>query len=76
LTGDGSVGQLWRCSDAQGLTRALHALALLLSGELSSAVRAHFERELSFAALGLKLQRAYLHLTRREHLHWATRERR
>lgn len=59
LTGAGSVGALWPCDDASGLRRALQSIARRLSPEMRVAVRTHFERELSFDALGLKLLGMY-----------------
>jgi glycosyltransferase involved in cell wall biosynthesis len=65
LTGDGAVGHLWRCGDAKSLTRALTALASRLNSGTSAGVSAHFEKELSFAAVGHKLRRAYTQVLER-----------
>jgi glycosyltransferase involved in cell wall biosynthesis len=62
LTGEGAVGQLWRCGDAESMTRSVLALASRSNAEARAAVRAHFEQEVSFAAVGRKLHRAYAHL--------------
>jgi glycosyltransferase involved in cell wall biosynthesis len=59
LTGAGRVGALWPCDDVQALTAAVLALAARLGPELRTAVRAHFENELSFGALGAKLVAMY-----------------
>jgi glycosyltransferase involved in cell wall biosynthesis len=59
LTGAGAVGSLWRCGDAAGLAGALRALAARCGAQARAAVRAHFERELSFDALGAKLAAMY-----------------
>ena len=59
LTGAGAVGSLWPCGDSQTLSRALQSLAARTGEGLRAAVRAHFERELSFAALGTKLVTMY-----------------
>jgi glycosyltransferase involved in cell wall biosynthesis len=59
LTGSGSVGALWPCGDAQGFAAALVSLVARPRFELRAAVRAHFERELSFDAVGRKLAAAY-----------------
>jgi glycosyltransferase involved in cell wall biosynthesis len=59
LTGAGAVGALWPCSDARSLAAALHAVAARVGVETRAAVRAHFERELSFDSLGAKLLAMY-----------------
>jgi glycosyltransferase involved in cell wall biosynthesis len=59
LTGAGAVGSLWPCGDAPALGAALAAAAQQTRRAVRSAVRAHFERELSFAALGAKLAAMY-----------------
>jgi glycosyltransferase involved in cell wall biosynthesis len=58
LTGGGAVGKLWPCGDRSALCAALQAVAQTGS-EARRAVRAHFERELSLAALGAKLAAMY-----------------
>ncbi|MGH9640945.1 MAG: glycosyltransferase family 4 protein [Terriglobales bacterium] len=59
LTGAGAVGMLWPCDDPQALCRALLSIVPRADARMRGAVRAHFERELSFAALGLKLAAMY-----------------
>lgn len=59
LTGEGSVGAIWPCGDAQEFSQALRATARRSGPELRAAVRAHFDRELSFDALGAKLAAMY-----------------
>jgi len=58
LTAAGTVGGLWPCGDARALGSALPPLARRAGAE-RRAVRAHFERELSAAALGAKLAAMY-----------------
>jgi glycosyltransferase involved in cell wall biosynthesis len=65
LTGDGRVGMLWPCNDAQALSAALSAASAHLGPRARLAVRAHFERELSFDALGRKLAALYAQLIER-----------
>jgi glycosyltransferase involved in cell wall biosynthesis len=59
LTGAGVVGRLWPCGDAGALCAALLAITPQLGAEMRTAVHAHFERELSRAALGRKLAAVY-----------------
>jgi glycosyltransferase involved in cell wall biosynthesis len=59
LTGDGQVGRLWPCGNSKALAEALRELQGSLGPTLREAVRAHFEHELSFAALGSKLGAMY-----------------
>ncbi len=59
LTGDGAVGRLWRCGDAQSLADELLAIAWEIGPAQRARVRAHFERELSPAALGRRLEETY-----------------
>jgi glycosyltransferase involved in cell wall biosynthesis len=59
LTGAGEVGMLWPCGDAHKLCAALLAMAGCPQSQTRAAVRAHFERELSFEAVGLKLASMY-----------------
>lgn len=56
---NGTVGQLWPCGDSAQLSSALLAAAAESSPETRARVRAHFDRELSFAAVGRKLVAAY-----------------
>ena len=55
----GSVGRLWPPGEAAGLTEALYGIVPELGAPMRAAVRAHFDRELSSAALGAKLATAY-----------------
>jgi glycosyltransferase involved in cell wall biosynthesis len=59
LTGAGTAGMLWPCNDAGALSEAVRSVARRLDSELRAAVRAHFERELSFDSLGSKLAAMY-----------------
>jgi len=59
LTNAGSVGALWPCDDSNALYQALLSVARRAGPELRSAVRSHFERELSSNALGQKLTAMY-----------------
>jgi len=59
LTGAGAVGRLWPCDDAPALAMALQAAARDTGSDARRAVRAHFEQELSSAALGRKLAAMY-----------------
>jgi glycosyltransferase involved in cell wall biosynthesis len=59
LTRAGAVGRLWPCGDAQKLGAALQSVAARAPDDERRAVRAHFDRELSFAALGTKLVTMY-----------------
>ena len=59
LTGSGSAGRLWPCDDARALSQALRAIAADADASLRESVRAHFDRELSFSALGAKLAGMY-----------------
>jgi glycosyltransferase involved in cell wall biosynthesis len=54
LTAGGTVGALWNVGDAEGLCRALLSVVPRLQAGTRMAVRAHFDRELSFAAVGAK----------------------
>ena len=65
LTGGGAVGRLWPCGDAQKLGAALQAVAARASTDERRAVRTHFDRELSFDALGAKLAAMYRDTIRR-----------
>jgi hypothetical protein len=59
LTAAGSVGRLWPCNDPLALCHALKSIACRGGSEMRAAVRAHFELELSFDALGVKLMAMY-----------------
>jgi glycosyltransferase involved in cell wall biosynthesis len=66
LTGAGTVGMLWPCGDPRALRAALLSIAAHVGTERRIAVRTHFERELSFAAVGLKLAAMYQDLAGRK----------
>ena len=66
LTGRGSIGQLWPCDEPAALRAALTAGAARVDQSARAQVRAHFERELSFAALGAKLGAMYADLRHTE----------
>jgi glycosyltransferase involved in cell wall biosynthesis len=55
LTGNAAVGRLWPCGSGPALTCALLTVASGEELKNRAAVRAHFEREFSFGALGRKL---------------------
>jgi glycosyltransferase involved in cell wall biosynthesis len=65
LTGAGAVGMLWPCDNPHALCAALLSVTARLGPAMRAAVRAHFESELSFAALGLKLAAMYHDLVER-----------
>jgi glycosyltransferase involved in cell wall biosynthesis len=67
LTGEGSVGKLWPCADPLALCEALKSIAGRCGPEMRATVRAHFERELSFTALGVKLVAMYEDVLARKH---------
>ncbi len=58
LTAGGAIGRLWPCDDSNALRDGLLAIAAHADAG-RAAVRAHFERELSFRALGMKLAAMY-----------------
>jgi glycosyltransferase involved in cell wall biosynthesis len=59
LTSPGPVGRLWPCGDPRALCDALQWVAARADFRSRAAVRAHFDRELSFASLGSKLASMY-----------------
>ena len=65
LTAAGTVGMLWPSGDSRALCAALVTCAARVSPAERVAVRAHFERELSLAALGMKLCVMYRDLVER-----------
>ena len=65
LTGNGAVGALWPCNDSRSLTEAIVRLASQPRVAQRAAVRAHFDSEISFSALGRKLSGAYHELAAR-----------
>jgi glycosyltransferase involved in cell wall biosynthesis len=67
LTAGGAVGQLWPCGNSNALCAALRSVATAGGTAARQAVRAHFERELSFAALGAKLATMYRAVAARTH---------
>ena len=65
LTGDGAVATLFPVGDADALAAALTLAARDIGEARRLAVRAHFERNLSFAAIGRRLDAVYRALTGR-----------
>jgi glycosyltransferase involved in cell wall biosynthesis len=65
LTGAGAVGMLWPCDDGRALGAALPSIAAHTGEQMRAAVRAHFDSELSSAALGVKLAQMYQDLLER-----------
>jgi glycosyltransferase involved in cell wall biosynthesis len=65
LTGSEAVGRLWPCGDSRALCAALQSVAAGGGDDARRTVRAHFDRELSFEALGRKLAAMYRDVTRR-----------
>ena len=59
LTGDGAVGRLWPPGDAHACAAALLELAARPAAPAREAVRAHFDAELSSAAIGRRFTAAY-----------------
>jgi len=59
LTGAGAIGKLWPCNDSRALATILPSIAWRSGTAMRATVRAHFERELSFAAVGRKLAAMY-----------------
>lgn len=59
LTGAGRVGALWPCGAARAMCTALLSMAARSGSQMRATVRAHFESELSFHAVGAKLVAAY-----------------
>lgn len=57
LTDGGRIGRLWTCGDAAGFATAL--LAVANARPSTASVRAHFDAEISFDAVGRKLVGAY-----------------
>jgi glycosyltransferase involved in cell wall biosynthesis len=70
LTGAGSVGKHWPCNDPLALCQALQSIACRGGSEMRATVRAHFERELSFNALGVKLMAMYEDVLARKRGSW------
>ncbi len=63
LTGNAATGALWPCGDSRALSDALQAVAPALGPRTRAATRAHFDQQLSSAAIGRKFERAYAALT-------------
>jgi len=63
MLGRGAVGWTWPCGDPRALRDALLEAAARPRAPLATEVRQHFDRELSFPAVGRKLADAYLQLT-------------
>ena len=66
LTGAGAVGALWPCGDPRALCAALLSVAAHVGPAGRATVRTHFEHELSFDALGLKLAAMYQDMVARK----------
>jgi glycosyltransferase involved in cell wall biosynthesis len=66
LTGRGAIGWLWPSGDADAVCDVLLAAASRPLADYRPRVRAHFEQELSFAAVGRKLNAAYARLLGRD----------
>jgi glycosyltransferase involved in cell wall biosynthesis len=66
LTAAGTVGMLWPYGDSRALCASLVQSAARVGPDVRAAVRVHFERELSFAALGSKLCVMYQDLIERK----------
>ncbi|MBI4546085.1 MAG: glycosyltransferase family 4 protein [Gemmatimonadetes bacterium] len=64
ITDNGAVGALFPPRDAAALASAILRFAARQPAELRAAARAHFERRLSFEALGRQLRSAYTSLVR------------
>jgi glycosyltransferase involved in cell wall biosynthesis len=62
LTGFGRIGFSWTPSDPRSFAEALRIAAAHPRMQLRAATRTHFEQEVSFAAVGQKLLRAYRQL--------------
>jgi glycosyltransferase involved in cell wall biosynthesis len=65
VTDAGQVGRLWPCGDPRALCAALRWVAARTDFTSRAAVRAHFDRELSFQSLGSKLVSMYEDLLKR-----------
>ena len=59
LTGNGAVGALWRCGDAQSLTEALTRAAPRVGAAERARTRQHFDANLSHQAVGRGFAAAY-----------------
>jgi glycosyltransferase involved in cell wall biosynthesis len=59
ITANGAVGALWQPADVTGLGRALVDMAFRDLGAAGAAVRGHFTRNLSWAAVGARAMAIY-----------------
>lgn len=59
LTAGGRIGRLWRCGEPQELAEALRSIWSEPQQSMRDAVRSHFDKELSFPAVGRALRSAY-----------------
>jgi glycosyltransferase involved in cell wall biosynthesis len=66
LTNGGHAGGLWPCGNARALSDAVQSIWARSRLELRSTARAHFERALSFPALGRKLSAMYENVVARK----------
>jgi glycosyltransferase involved in cell wall biosynthesis len=71
LTGDGTVGQLWRCGDAQSMGLALVRAAARIGFAERARTRQYFEANLSRQAVGQRFAAAYESLIRGSSQHHA-----
>lgn len=62
LTHEGAVGELWPCGDVQACAQAILRAARLLQPASRVRVRTHFDAQLSYSAIGRRLQLAYARL--------------
>ena len=62
LTDQGRIGALWPRADHRGLCKALLGVAAKPRNVVRAEVRAHFQDEISFGAIGRKLVAAYRHV--------------
>ena len=65
LTGQGTIGELWPVGSSEGLSRALLSAVPRLHSRTRATVREHFDRELSFEAVGSKWAAVYADVVRR-----------
>jgi glycosyltransferase involved in cell wall biosynthesis len=59
LTANGALGALWRVADADAFARALITVSQRDLTALRAAIRNHFERELTWSAIGKRALAAY-----------------
>jgi glycosyltransferase involved in cell wall biosynthesis len=65
LTAQGTIGELWPVGSPDGLCRALLSAVPRLHSRTRATVREHFDRELSFEAVGSKWSTIYADVMRR-----------